>query len=159
LILLRAADLNLDGRDDLIYTQGFVGDFVFVILSKPGGGFDAPVGYQVGGGTRSVVSTDINGDAKPDLISASSSTVTIGILLGKGDGGFNQPVNLPVLGASQAVVTADFDVIATGDFDEDGAIDLAIALGGSPLIAIINNRPMCVPQSSVAPASAASKFR
>jgi hypothetical protein len=52
LILLRAADLNLDGRDDLIYTQGFVGDALFVILSNPGGGFGAPVRYQVGGGRR-----------------------------------------------------------------------------------------------------------
>ena len=44
LSFLSAADLNLDGRDDLIYTHGFIGDTVFVILSNPEGGFGAPVG-------------------------------------------------------------------------------------------------------------------
>ena len=67
-----------------------------------------------------IVSTDINGDTKPDLISASFDRGTIGILLGKGDGGFNQPVNLPVFDT----LLASLDVIATGDFDQDGAIDL-----------------------------------
>jgi len=159
LILLRAADLNLDGRDDLIYTQGFVGDALFVILSNPEGGFGAPVRYQVGGGTKSVVSTDINGDAKPDLISASFSTGTIGILLGKGDGGFNQPVNLPVISATSVIGVSDFDVIAPGDFDGDGAIDLAISQGGSSLITALKNRSICAPTGGVVPASPTSKFR
>jgi uncharacterized repeat protein (TIGR01451 family) len=145
LAILSAADLNLDGRDDLIGIGGFFVDAMFVISSNPGGGFGASVRYQVGGGTRSVVSTDINGDAKPDLISASFRTGTIAILLGEGDGGFNQPVNLPVFSPLQAVFTAEFDVIATGDFDADGAIDLAISQGGSSLITALKNRSICVP--------------
>jgi FG-GAP-like repeat len=151
LIFLSAADLNLDGRDDLIYTHGFIGDRVFVILSNPEGGFGAPVAYLVGGGTRSVVSTDINGDGKLDLISSSFDKGTISLLLGDGDGGFNQQLNLPVFDSPS--------LIATGDFDQDGRIDLAVPRSGVSLIAIINNRSMCVPQSSVAPTSAASKFR
>jgi FG-GAP-like repeat len=151
LIFLSAADLNLDGRDDLIYTHGFIGDRVFVILSNPEGGFGAPVAYLVGGGTRSVVSTDINGDGKLDLISSSFDKGTISLLLGDGDGGFNQQMSLPVFDSPS--------LIATGDFDQDGRIDLAIPRSGVSIIAIINNRSMCVPQSSVAPTSAASKFR
>jgi FG-GAP-like repeat len=118
---------------------------MFVISSNPGGGFGASVRYQVGGGSRSVVSTDINGDAKPDLISASFRTGSIAILLGKGDGDFNQPVNLPVFSPLQAVFTAQVDVIATGDFDADGAIDLAVSQGGSNLITALKNRSICVP--------------
>jgi hypothetical protein len=158
LTILSASDLNLDGRDDLICIGEFLGDAVFVILSNPGGGFGASVRYQVGSETQSIVSTDINGDAKPDLISASYRTGSISILLGKGDGGFNQPVNLPVFDAPSLIGTADFDVIATGDFDEDGAIDLAISLGGSSLIAALKNRSICVPAGGVVPASAARKF-
>src|SRR5262249_40436208 len=117
----------------------------------PGGWFGAPVSYRVGGGTRSVVSTDINGDGKSDLISSSFDTGTIGILLGNGDGGFNQPVNLPVFDTPS--------MIAAGDFDKDVRIDLAIARGGSSLIAALKNRSICVPAGGVVPASAASKFR
>jgi hypothetical protein len=149
LIFLSAADLNLDGRDDLIYTHEFIGNVVFVVLSNPEGGFGAPTPYQVGGGTRSVVSTDINGDGKLDLISSSFDTGTISLLLGDGDGGFQQ-MGLPVFDSPS--------MIATGDFDQDGRIDLAIPRSGVSIIAIINNRSMCIPQSSVAPASAASKF-
>jgi len=149
LIFLSAADLNLDGRDDLIYTHGFIGNAVFVVLSNPEGGFGAPTPYQVGGGTRSVVSTDINGDGKLDLISSSFDMGTISLLLGDGDGGFQQ-MGLPVFDSPS--------MIATGDFDQDGRIDLAIPRSGVSIIAIINNRSMCIPQSSVAPASAASKF-
>ena len=49
--LLSAADLNLDGQDDPRYTPRFFGEEVFVILSNPGGGFGAPVVYQVDSGT------------------------------------------------------------------------------------------------------------
>src|SRR5262249_32111071 len=45
---IRAADLNLDGREDLVYTTSD-GAAVFVALSNPGGGFAAPVRYQTNG--------------------------------------------------------------------------------------------------------------
>ena len=98
---------------------------------------DDEVGYQVGAGTRSVVSTDINSDGKLDLLSSSFDRGTISLLLGDGDGGFNQQMSLPVFDSPS--------LIATGDFDQDGRIDLALPLIGASLIAIINNRSMCVP--------------
>jgi hypothetical protein len=137
LIFLSAADLNLDGRDDLIYTHGFIGNALFVVLSNPEGGFGAPTPYQVGGVTGSVVSADINGDGKLDLISSSFDTGTISLLLGDGDGGFNPQMSLPVFDSPS--------LIATGDFDQDGRIDLAIPRIGVPLIAIIKNRSTCGP--------------
>jgi hypothetical protein len=147
--LLSAKDLNLDGRDDLIYTHShFSNHAVFVVLSNPGGGFDAPVAYQVSVGTRRVVTTDINGDGKLDLISSSFDSGTISLLLGDSAGGFRQQGPLPVFGAPS--------LIATGDFDRDGRIDLALPRSGVPVIAIINNKSMCIPQSGVAPASSAS---
>jgi len=47
-------------------------------------------------------------------------------------------------------------LIITGDFDQDGRIDLAIPRNGASVIAIINNKTMCIPQSEAAPASSAS---
>ena len=111
-------------RSDLQRTH-ISANTVFVVLSNPEGGFGAPTPYQVGSGTRSVVSTDINGDGKLDLISSSFDTGTISLLLGDGDGGFNQQMSLPVFDAPS--------LIATGDFDQDGRIDLAIPRGGALL--------------------------
>jgi uncharacterized repeat protein (TIGR01451 family) len=136
----RAADLNLDGRDDLIYTRQYIGNAVYVALSNPGGGFATPVSYQVDSTTRSVVSTDINGDGKPDLISASFDTGTVSILLGNGAGGFNQPVTVPAFASSY--------LISAGDFDGDGRNDLAIARGG-PVIGVLKNSSTCASEGSV----------
>src|SRR5262249_19244569 len=134
---IRAADLNLDGREDLVYTTSD-GAAVFVALSNPGGGFAAPVRYQTNrAGARPVTVRDFNGDGKPDLISANEMSGTISILLGKGDGDFNAAVNLPVFDSPA--------LIAVGDFDEDGAIDLAITRGGSSLVGMLLNRTSCVP--------------
>jgi hypothetical protein len=145
---LSAKDLNLDGRDDLFYTPSYIGDAVYVALSNSGGGFDAPLAYQVGAGTISVTASDINGDGKPDLLSSSFDTGTVSLLLGDGAGGFNQQAPLPVFDAPGLIVT--------GDFDQDGRIDLAIPRNGASVIAIINNKTMCIPQSGAAPASSAS---
>jgi uncharacterized protein (TIGR03437 family) len=49
--------------------------------------------------------------------------------------------------------------MAAGDFDEDGAIDLAIAHSGSSLVGMLLNKSSCVPAGGVVPASAASFAR
>jgi hypothetical protein len=48
--------------------------------------FGAPVAYQVPGGQFAVVTADVNGDGKPDLITANRFGFTV--LLGKGGGKF-----------------------------------------------------------------------
>jgi uncharacterized protein (TIGR03437 family) len=144
---ITAADLNFDGRDDLIYTNSFASTAVFVALSDPGGGFATPVRYPTEFFTRFVTVKDINGDGKPDLLLPASTT----ILLGNGDGGFDQPVKLLEF-SSPSRITA-------GDFDEDGGIDLAFAGNSSTLIGVLQNRSLCVPDGSVVPVSAASNFR
>jgi hypothetical protein len=148
--VLSAKDLNQDDRDDLIYTHDHgSNNHVFVVLSNPGGGFDPTVAYQTGGaGTRLVATTDINGDGKLDLISTSFDTGTASILLGDGVGGFRQQAPLPVFDSPR--------LIAIGDFDRDGRIDFAAPRTGVPVIVIINNKSMCIPQSGVAPASSAT---
>jgi uncharacterized protein (TIGR03437 family) len=148
---IKAADLNLDSRDDLVFTI-FDNATVFVALSNPGGAFAAPVRYQTNGVVgRSVTARDVNGDGKLDLIFANNQSGTISILLGKGDGGFNAASVLPVFDSP--------GLMAAGDFDEDGAIDLAIAHSGSSLVGMLLNKSSCVPAGGVVPASAASFAR
>jgi len=70
--------------------------------------------------------------ANNDLIVANSADNTISVLLGNGDGTFESQVTYP-LGA-----TTDTDPvwIATGDFNNDGILDLAVANKGSNTISI-----------------------
>src|SRR5262249_21952397 len=148
LSFLSAKDLNLDGRDDLIYTPSYIGNAIYVALSNPGGGFGAPVAYQLASGTGPIETIDINGDGKLDLISALFDAGTVSLLLGDGAGGFNQQAPLPVFVAPY--------YIATGDFDRDGRIDLALPRSGAAVIAIINNKSICIPQSGGTPAASSS---
>jgi uncharacterized protein (TIGR03437 family) len=145
---LRAADLNLDGRDDLIYSSGSGISTVFVLLSQPGGSFASPVPIQIGPGATIRSAKDINGDGKPDLIAVSGFSI-ISILLGNGDGSFNQPVDFRAVDSPS--------IIVTGDFDDDGSVDIALAQ--TSIVGILLNRSKCVSQGVVVPASAASNFR
>jgi len=149
---MTTADLNLDGRDDLVYNHLFGNSTFFVALSNPGGSFAAPVRYQGSSTIRSILVKDINGDSKPDLIITENNNIgRVSIRSGNGDGSFNQPVNL-----------LDFDnprLTITGDFDEDGNIDFAIARQFNSQVGIFLNKSACIPTASVIPVSAASNFR
>ena len=67
----------------------------------------------------SVTAGDFNGDGKPDLAVASSSSNNVSILLGNGDGTFQAAVSYPA-GSGPVSVTS-------GDFNGDGKLDLVTA--------------------------------
>ena len=83
----------------------------------------------VGATPRSVVVGDFNRDGAEDLALAIGSEFgrlgTVRILLGDGGGGFSRKADL--------TVGIDPRSIAVGDFNGDGAEDLAVANGGKPL--------------------------
>jgi hypothetical protein len=62
---------------------------------------------------------DFNGDGKPDLAVANSSSNNVGVLLGNGDGTFQAAVHYAVGSGPRSV--------AVGDFNGDGKPDLAVA--------------------------------
>jgi hypothetical protein len=79
------------------------------------------VTYDAGGALpSSVVVADLNGDGKPDVMVANSSSGTVGVLLGNGDGTF-----LPVVLYPSGGLTAASIVVA--DLNGDGKLDLAVA--------------------------------
>jgi hypothetical protein len=116
------ADLNGDGILDLVI-GGWNG--ISVLLGEGGGGFGTPTNYTTGRtsyDTSTVV--DLNGDGKPDIAVAKSFDNTIAVLLGNGDGTFQQPSYF------QAGVLSE--AITFGDFNGDGAMDLALSAYGYP---------------------------
>jgi hypothetical protein len=77
-----SADVNGDGKPDLIsanYGGGF-GSTLTVLTNNKSGGFDVASSPSVGLGPISITAADVNGDGRPDLISADTSADTLTVL-------------------------------------------------------------------------------
>jgi hypothetical protein len=109
---LAVADLDGDGRVDLASTDS---GQAYVFLGNGDGSFVAAPTYLGTGGP--VVLGDVNGDGKPDFVSAGSS---IAANLGDGHGAFGAPLG------PTAVATGPL-AIAAADLTGDGKLDLAVA--------------------------------
>jgi hypothetical protein len=110
---LTTADFNADGRAD-VAVSGIEGIYVF--LGDGHGGFAAPRISALG--STSFTVGDFNGDGFPDL--AEDDFLDVLIQLGNGDGTFTQGATLTTGNGS--------NTMATGDFDLDGKLDLAVAV-------------------------------
>ena len=92
-------------------------------------GFTPPrTDYDTGKGPISVAIADFNKNGHPDLAVANQSDGTISILLGNGDGTFaaQTVITIPAATTSAGTVSASPSAIATGDFNNDGNIDIAV---------------------------------
>ena len=75
--------------------------------------------YASGTSSRDVVSADLNGDGKPDLVVANRGDNTVSVLLGNGDGTFQKQVTYAT-GVQPGSV-------AVGDFNGDGKLDIVVS--------------------------------
>jgi len=126
---IAAADLNGDGRIDLVTTSS-LSHVVAVALGRGDGTFGPAQQFPAGTSPFGIVPADFNGDGKVDLAVANNAGLipsqaanTVSVLLGKGDGTFGAPVSFPV---GQRPYT-----LAAGDFNRDGKADLAVALNNT----------------------------
>jgi hypothetical protein len=121
-ISLTVADLNRDGKADLVVVNSLDGN-VGVLLGKGDGTFQPQVTYPVPGWWVGVA--DFNGDGIPDLVVTADATLSnvnnFAILLGNGDGTFQPAV------VSGPTEDGEQQVLTVGDFNGDGKADIAIA--------------------------------
>lgn len=121
---LAVADVNRDGKPDLIVTTCCAsnGDNqAAVLLGNGDGTFQSPVLYDLGGTGPSIAAADVNGDGKPDIISANwngSNNSTVTVLLGNGDGTFQPPIASPA--------PDDPGCLTIADVNSDGKPDALI---------------------------------
>jgi hypothetical protein len=120
-----SADVNGDGKLDLV-TANQANSNVSVLLGIGDGTFGVQTTYAVGVGLTpvSVISTDVNGDGKLDLVTTNiGSGHDVSVLLGLGNGAFGTPTTYDVAANSQGLTSADVN--------GDGKPDLIVTSGAN----------------------------
>jgi hypothetical protein len=122
---LASADLNGDGRPDLVASSGSGLD---VLLGVGRSGLSPASRIPLEHRPGAVTLADLDGSGTPDVVTANRDG-TVTVLLGAGDGSF------VIKGTYPSGASACFEVVA-GDLTGDGAPDVATATGdGAALLA------------------------
>jgi hypothetical protein len=118
---ITAADVNGDGKPDVIVANGYNGasNNVGVLLGNGDGTLQPVVTYFVGAYPTSVAVSDLNGDGKPDLVVTAAPSDNVEVLLGNGDGTFQPEVTYSGVGLRPIFV-------AVADVNGDGHPDLVV---------------------------------
>ncbi len=137
------ADVNGDGKPDVISAnqESFSGDVastVRVLLGNSDGTFQTQQTFAIGVGKNniSLAVVDVNGDGKPDIITAnynfnpdSTTYGSVSVLLGNGDGTF-QPQRT-------FAVSSPGYTLAVADVNGDGKPDIITVNHGSPTVGVL----------------------
>ncbi len=132
-VVMAAADFNRDGHPDLAFTTQM--HWIAVIFGDGAGGFGAPLTLPTGINVNSIAVSDFNRDGYPDLVVTNADWAgtcpgsgalclptglaagTVNVIINQGDGTFAPQSSYAAGNGTEAV--------ATGDFNADGAPDIA----------------------------------
>jgi len=145
-ITVKMADMNGDGSVDLVAanfgagTDGVGSSGVSVVLQDAAnpGNFLAPITYAAQSGTIHLAIADIDGDTKPDVVSANlgpSPSGSVSVLM-------QDPTRPGVLQVAQSYAAFGQPLcVAVGDLNGDGRPDIAIADAGTATVMLQTTTP------------------
>jgi len=84
---------------------------VVTLTAQAGPSFEPAVAFPTGSLPTSVTIVDVNGEGKPDLITANTGANTASVLLGAGTGSFGAKTDFPT-GLDLAVVNVTDDTVS-----------------------------------------------
>lgn len=152
-----SADVNGDGKLDLITADyGAGGGNTLSVFTNKGNGVFALASAPVLGSTPySVLAVDVNGDNKPDLVSANANN-TLSVLTNTGNGNFVL-ASSPDLGGNPRSVTAftnvdgKLDLVSANQFNNSLSFMTNNGNGGFGLAALLSggNQPLQVAVADV----------
>jgi hypothetical protein len=134
---ITVADFNDDGKPDLALSnsEGPI-NAVAIVLGNGDGTFENPPSlYSAGLMPTGVISLDVNGDGKPDLVVDGGygvlSYFSLTTLINRGDGNFENPGNYPVAQLPYSATIGDFNGdkrmdIATTSCAKNGAVSVLL---------------------------------
>ena len=131
------ADMNGDGRPDIIVASGNSGMFSIFknITTSPGSiAFDPKLDQTLSDHPDNIATADLDKDGKPDLIVANFSGKSISIFRNSGSNG-----NISFAPAIQYAVGDAPTNVSTGDLDDDGKLDLIVGNYSSGSISFYKN--------------------
>lgn len=112
------ADLNLDGRSDLVYSR-YDAKSLYVRLGLDGGNYSEPLTFPVAATANHLVAGDLNDDGLLDVVMGSDSQ-TVSFLSRRGQDGKWRDL---VQAQAQSTLSTG---LALGDLNGDGALDLIV---------------------------------
>lgn len=137
---IAVSDLTMDGKPDLILANYYSNTLsVFANTTTQGAStlsFSAPQSLATGANPWAVVSADINGDGKPDLLVTNFYDGTASVFLNNSTPG----ASTPTFSAPQTITIGPF-VRSAGfsDLNGDGKPDLVISYSSSNLVNVLLN--------------------
>ncbi len=142
-IFVTSADLNLDGRSDLIASNSGSQN-ISVLLAEPLGGFLTPTNYPIVGQPVHITSSDFDGDGFKDVAVIDIQAVNIVLFNGSASGSLTWKDNYAIGGSSNFVISPDLNSDAIPDLvllkPDTRSVDIWLGKTGSLFDGIKSNQ-------------------